>query len=176
MPTDAEAKIQEEIALLRGQQRDLQARLWLDWAKVGLAIVAGLGAFLFLDRPGSILRRQATQEELTRERTKLLLEWLRVDDPDKRAVALGVIRQAYGDNQTGRANIDVVPGPRVSWRAFAEGRDSIRPQQADLRPAVSPCASDHTDDLPAPRDRPRGSGCPKQHRPRRDGLLLWKTR
>lgn len=96
------AKSQEEMRLLRAQRRTAEWTVILDGLKVIALVVTSIVLFILIQRPESILNQRRSDDEIARERAKLVLQLLNESDPTKQALGLGIIRAAY-------------PGPNAMW-------------------------------------------------------------
>lgn len=65
-------------------------------------VTAGLAVavFFLVQHPGSILNREATEEEIRREQAKLLIESFTIQDAERRNAALSILQRVYGDGDS----------------------------------------------------------------------------
>ncbi|MGE0455888.1 MAG: hypothetical protein AB7O37_19405 [Vicinamibacteria bacterium] len=75
-----------------------QAKLRVEVVKALLAVLGAAFVFWLVQRPESALNREASKETIARERARLLLEWVREPDSEKRGEALAIISAAYGES------------------------------------------------------------------------------
>jgi len=106
---------------------EARLRLILESVKVVGLLLGGLGLFLFVTRPESILDRTSSQDAIAREHARLVLEWMREEDPALRAEAFDVIRAAYGKDDW-ISDIELA----LSKRANQEARAAALTDLADL--------------------------------------------
>jgi hypothetical protein len=76
--------------------REQNVRLWLDVVKTGATVIGATMLFVLLQRPDSLLNRENTLESIARERAKLTLDVLKLEDPRLREQSLKAIGLAYG--------------------------------------------------------------------------------
>ncbi len=95
--TDDENVPQIELETKRFELRANKLRLALDFLKTVAAIVGAIALFWIVQQPESLINRESSKESIARERAKLLLEWIREENPTKRAEALAVISASYGE-------------------------------------------------------------------------------
>jgi hypothetical protein len=84
---------QEELS--QEQVKDLKFRRRFEVIKYVLAVLGALYVFCRLTAPEHLLNRSVSQENLSREHAKLLLEVLREPDPVAREVSLQIIDKSY---------------------------------------------------------------------------------
>ncbi|WP_072858785.1 hypothetical protein [Loktanella atrilutea] len=65
-------------------------------------VTAGLAiaVFFLVQHPGSILNREATEEEIRREQAKLLIDSFSIEDAERRNAALSILQRVYGDGDS----------------------------------------------------------------------------
>jgi len=85
----------EEIKKLKAERKATIARLWFDIIKSVVLISGSIIVFLLIKQPESIINKKSSEEAISRERAKLILELLKYDDPDKIIMGLEVIEVSY---------------------------------------------------------------------------------
>lgn len=60
--------------------------------------------YVTIQKPESLLNREQSEDSISRERAKLLIEILKEDDPEKRVDGLTIIKEVYGDQNSKWAN------------------------------------------------------------------------
>jgi hypothetical protein len=88
-----------QVVISDAELTALRVRLILDVVKTVATVVGAVILFLIIQRPDSVLNREASRDTISRERAKLLLEWIRESDPEKRNEAFAVISAAYGESE-----------------------------------------------------------------------------
>lgn len=97
----AEEKLREEILSIREERRANQIKIYLEVVRTVALTVGAIIVFWAVQRPESILNQSASHEGIVRERAKLLLEWSKEPDSNKRLQALAIIKSAYGPSNDG---------------------------------------------------------------------------
>ena len=114
----SELKLEEEIALLKIERKAAQVRVYLDLLKATAVFLGAIVLFWFIQQPESILNRASSKESISRERAKLILEWIKENDPQKQANALAVIHAIYGDSDDEWIK-------KVEWRLQIQASSSV---------------------------------------------------
>lgn len=70
----------------------------LNWLKFIFGIVGAFILFIIIQRPESIINRKASQETISRERAKLLLNVIKEKDPELRKLSLEILKDAYPES------------------------------------------------------------------------------
>ncbi len=73
---------------------------WFNLTKNVIFLILGVMLFCFVQRPESLVNRQASEETVARERAKLVLELIKEDDSAKAALGLEVIKAAYPNDNS----------------------------------------------------------------------------
>ncbi len=94
----ADKKTEEEIAMLKTQRKAAHISMYLELSKAVALLLGAIVVFWFIQQPESILNRASSKETIARERAKLMLDWLKGNDPERQADAVAVIRAAYGES------------------------------------------------------------------------------
>lgn len=97
----SEQKLEEEIALLKIDQKAAKLKIYLELSKAVALFLGAIVVFWFIQQPESILNRASSKETIARERAKLMLVWIKEEDPQKQADALAVIKAVYGESDDG---------------------------------------------------------------------------
>ena len=88
-------KLNEEIKKIKAESKHSKINFYSDLIKNGLLIIGGIVLFIVIQRPESILNRQNSEETISRERAKLLLEVINYDNPEKVYQGLSIIKETY---------------------------------------------------------------------------------
>ncbi|GEM_PF-5510027 len=89
----------EETLKLRAERRALSIKTNLEIIKAITLFLGSIIVFIIVTRPESILNRRATQELVSRERAKLILELIQEKDPRKISLGLSVIEASYPNSE-----------------------------------------------------------------------------
>jgi hypothetical protein len=88
-----------ELSLLKEQKRSLRARLIFDIIKYTVVVVGAITLFLIIQQPESYLKLKTSEEEIQRERVKLVLELLKEKDSQKILLGLNAIKDVYPESK-----------------------------------------------------------------------------
>jgi hypothetical protein len=93
--TLADQKLQEEVLQLRASRRQTALQLYVEVSKSIMLFVAASLAFLLITRPDSLTSRTSSEEEMRRERARLVIDVIKERDPEIVLAGLMVIRKSY---------------------------------------------------------------------------------
>ena len=66
-----------------------------NWLKIFASIIGAVGLFIIIQQPESILNQKSSQETISRERAKLLLQIIREEDPELRKQSIEILKASY---------------------------------------------------------------------------------
>lgn len=139
-------KLEEKIDLLRSEHSALtKQRLLLDWVKTVAIILGAIIVFFAIRAPESWSNLKQANEEMTRARIKMVLEYLKEDDPVKKAEALALIRTLYkgvddewvdrlDDVIAGLSNSEVFETYYIQFKILHEMREQLGGELSNLLP------------------------------------------
>jgi hypothetical protein len=90
-----EQKLREEIFQLRDVRRQTTLQLYVEVGKSILVFIAACLAFLLITRPDSLTNRTSSEDEMRRERARLVIELIKERDPEVVLAGLRAIRMSY---------------------------------------------------------------------------------
>ncbi|WP_052600294.1 hypothetical protein [Aureispira sp. CCB-QB1] len=94
--TDLEKeKISREISLLDLERKNIKNQNIQSWTKIIAGIIGTICLFIIIQRPESILNQRLSQETISRERAKLLLQVIKEKDPELRKQGIEILKASY---------------------------------------------------------------------------------
>lgn len=99
-----EQKVQEEIHSIQQERKLSQFRVYTEMLKLLLGVIGAVVLFLFIQNPDIFIKERQSKEEIRRERAKLILDWLKEENPEKRLEAIEIIKAVYGESEDGWLN------------------------------------------------------------------------
>ena len=88
-------KLKAEIKKMKAENVHSRINLYSDLIKNILLIIGGIILFIVIQKPESIINRQNSEETISRERAKLLLEIINYDKPEKVYQGFSIIKETY---------------------------------------------------------------------------------
>jgi RNase H-fold protein (predicted Holliday junction resolvase) len=92
---DTQAKEKIEIIKLKIESKALKLQSYFYVLKTIGIIVGSILLFFIIQKPESILNRKLSQETISRERAKLVLDLIKEEDPRKLSLGLSIIESSY---------------------------------------------------------------------------------
>lgn len=91
----------EEIKKLKAETKSLTSQRYFEIIKSFALLIGAIFLFLYIQKPESLLNQKSSQETISRERAKLLLEVLKEKDPQKIQIGITIIKASYpnSDNE-----------------------------------------------------------------------------
>ncbi len=91
--------LEEEIIKLKVESKALKIQSYFYVFKVFATIIGGIILFIAIQKPESILNHKVSEETISRERTKLILDLLKEKDPRTISLGLEVIESSYPNSE-----------------------------------------------------------------------------
>ncbi|MEL6521364.1 MAG: hypothetical protein AAFQ66_10390 [Pseudomonadota bacterium] len=76
-----------------------RAKIVVEIAKVATSVLLALAVLYLVQVPGTILNQNKTEEDIRRERSRLIIQAIEIDDDARRALALSAIEIAYAEQE-----------------------------------------------------------------------------
>ncbi len=101
-------KLKAEIKKIKAESAQSRIHLFSDLAKNILLIIGAIILFIVIRKPESVVNRQNSEETISRERAKLLLEVINYDKPEKVYQGFSIIKETYPNSNEWMSRIEKV--------------------------------------------------------------------
>ncbi|MCX6318114.1 MAG: hypothetical protein NTW29_12545 [Bacteroidetes bacterium] len=88
-------KEKAEIEKIKAETISITSQRVFEIIKSILLALSAIILFIFIQRPDSVLNKQISQETISRERAKLLIDLLKDNNPQKMLTGISIIKASY---------------------------------------------------------------------------------